>query len=105
VEPYRWAGADLELTLHAQPGAKRTQIKGTHAGAIRIGISARAIEGAANEALLEFLADAFQVPRRRCTLISGKTSRHKRVRIESPDRTHAHRVLENWPLGAAAPER
>jgi uncharacterized protein (TIGR00251 family) len=103
VDPYRWTGADLELRLHAQPGAKRAQVKGTHAGAIRIGISARPVEGAANEALVEFLADAFQVPRRRCILISGKTSRHKRVRIESPDRTHADRVLESWLLRAAAP--
>ena len=96
MEPCRWIGADLELALHAQPGAKRTQIKGTHGGAIKIAVAARAVEGAANEALLAFLADAFDVPRRRCVLISGQTSRQKRVRIESPERAHADGVLGSW---------
>ena len=93
---WRWVGADLELAVHAQPGAKRTAIRGTHAGAIKVSIVARAIEGAANEALLEYLAGLLQVPRRRCVLISGQTSRQKRVRIESPDRAHAERLLASW---------
>jgi uncharacterized protein (TIGR00251 family) len=87
---------DLELSIHAQPGARRTEVHGLHGDAIKIRISARAIEGAANEALLEFVASALQVPRRRCVLISGETSRHKRVRIEAPDRAHAEGVLSAW---------
>jgi uncharacterized protein (TIGR00251 family) len=93
---WRWIGADLELDVHAQPGARRRAIKGTHAGAIKVSIVARAIDGAANEALLDYLAELLQVPRRRCVLISGQTSRHKRVRIESPDRAHADRLLASW---------
>lgn len=93
---HRWVGADLELSIHAQPGARRTEVQGLHGDAIKIRISARAVEGAANEALLEFVASALQVPRRRCVLLSGETSRHKRVRIEAPDREHAERVLAEW---------
>jgi len=93
---YRWVGADLELSIHAQPRARRTEIQGVHGDAIKIRISARPVEGAANEALLEFLASALQVPRRRCVLISGETSRHKRVRIEAPDRAHAEGLLSAW---------
>jgi len=96
VQPYRWTGDDLELAVHAQPGARRTAINGTRAGVLKIKISARPVEGAANEALLEFLAELLQVPRRRCVLISGETSRQKRIRIESPDRDHAERVLASW---------
>jgi len=47
-------------------------------------------------ALLDFLAEALQVPGRRCVLVSGETSRQKRVRIESPDRSNAERVLASW---------
>ncbi|HET7788802.1 MAG TPA: DUF167 family protein [Myxococcales bacterium] len=84
------------MSIHAQPGARRTEVQGLHGDAIKIRISARAVEGAANEALLEFVASALQVPRRRCVLLSGETSRHKRVRIEAPDREHAERVLAEW---------
>jgi uncharacterized protein (TIGR00251 family) len=96
VSFHRWVGADLELTIHAQPGARRTEVQGLHGEAIKIRISARPVEGAANDALLEFVASGFHVSRRRCVLISGETSRHKRVRIEAPDREHAERVLAGW---------
>ena len=94
--PWRWIGSDLEIRIHAQPGARKTEAIGVHAGAIKIKLQARPVEGAANEALLEFLAAALQVPRRRCVLISGETSRQKRVRIEAPDRALAERVLASW---------
>jgi uncharacterized protein (TIGR00251 family) len=96
VSPYRWIGPDLELSVHAQPGAKRSEVQGLHAAAIKIKLGARAIGGAANEALLEFLAAALQVPRRRCVLVSGQTSRQKRVRIEAPDRALAEQRLREW---------
>ena len=93
---YRWVGPDLEIAVYAQPGARRTQTHGIHGGAIKIRVAARAADGAANEAMLEFLAEALQVPRRRCVLISGATSRNKRVRIESPDRARAELTLAQW---------
>lgn len=96
MSPYKWIGEDLEISVHAQPGARRSEAQGDHAGAIRIRIAARPVDGAANEALLAFLADALQVPRRRCVLLTGETSRHKRVRIQAPDRAHAERVLAGW---------
>ena len=94
--PHRWIGPDLELWIRAQPGARRTEAKGAHAGAYKIKIAARAIEGAANDALLDFVAEALQVPRRRCVLVSGETSRQKRIRVEAPDRATAESVLASW---------
>ena len=94
--PHRWNGADLEIWIRAQPGARASDVRGIHAGAYKISVNARAIEGAANDALLDFLAEALQVPRRRCVLVSGHNSRQKRVRIESPDRAHAEQVLASW---------
>jgi uncharacterized protein (TIGR00251 family) len=92
--PYRWIEADLELEVHAQPGARRTEVRGIHGNALKISLQARAVDNAANEALIEFLAATLQVPRRRCAIVSGHTSRRKRVRIESPDRAVAERWLQ-----------
>jgi len=96
VSIYRWVGPDLEISVHAQPGARRTETHGIHGEAIRIRIAARAVDGAANDALLGFLAEALRVPRRRCVLISGARSRKKQVRIESPDPARAQRTLAQW---------
>ena len=90
---YLWTGNDLELRVHAQPGARRTETQGIHGDALKVRLHARPVDGAANEALLEFLAASLQVPRKRCVLVSGTTSRQKRVRIEAPDRAHAEAWL------------
>jgi uncharacterized protein len=96
VSSYRWVGADLELSVHAQPGARRTEAQGVHGDAIKIRVAAPPVEGAANQMLLDFLADAFSVALDRCHLIGGQTSRRKRIRIEAPDRAHADRLLAAW---------
>jgi uncharacterized protein (TIGR00251 family) len=74
----------LFLTLHVQPGAKRTEVAGIHGGALKIRLAAPPVEGKANAALLRYLADAFAVPQRAVTLVHGETSRQKTVRIMAP---------------------
>jgi len=77
-----WVGTDAcILTLHAQPGAAKSGIAGEHGDALKIRIQARPVEGAANAALLQFLAKRLDVPKSALTLISGESSRHKRVRV------------------------
>ena len=82
--------------MHAQPGARRSEVQGVHGDAIKVRIKARPVDGAANQALLELLAEGMRVPRSRCTLMAGETGRRKRVRIEGPDRAHAESVLAGW---------
>lgn len=72
----------IVLELHVQPGAKRTEAAGTHGDRVKIRLAAPPVDGAANDELVRFLADAFGVPRRQVTIVSGATSRQKRVRIE-----------------------
>jgi uncharacterized protein (TIGR00251 family) len=73
----------LTLTLHVQPGAKRTEVVGLHGDALKIKLAAPPVEGKANEALLRYIADAFAVPLRNVTLLQGEQSRHKVVAISS----------------------
>jgi hypothetical protein len=78
---YRRNGDELTLTLHIQPGAKRSEIAGLHGEALKIRLAAPPIEGRANEALLRFIADLFAVPLRQVELRQGGQSRHKVVAV------------------------
>ena len=74
----------LQLTLHVQPGASRTEVAGTHGDALKLRLAAPPVEGKANAELLRFLAEVFGVPRRNVTLLRGESSRAKVVRIARP---------------------
>lgn len=78
---YRRNGDVITLTLHIQPGAKRTDVAGLHGDALKIRLAAPPIEGRANEALLKFIAESFCVPVRQVELKQGGQSRHKVVAI------------------------
>jgi uncharacterized protein len=73
----------LVVAIHAQPGARRTEVAGVHGQALRIRIAAPPVEGRANEALVEFLARLFEVARRDVVLVAGETSRQKRFEIRA----------------------
>lgn len=73
------------LSVHAQPGAGRTQVMGTHGGALKVRVAAPPEQGRANEALVATLADRLQVPAKAVTLTSGATSRTKQFRITGVD--------------------
>ena len=85
------ADGSLTLDVHAQPGAQRTEIIGTHGDALKIRPAAPAVDGKANAELTRFLAEAFGVPQRNVALVRGEAGRRKTVRIlspvERPDRT------------------
>jgi uncharacterized protein (TIGR00251 family) len=74
-------GNTLILTLHVQPGAKRTEVAGLHGDALKIRLSASPIEGAANAELMEFIARTFGVPLRQVTLKQGTKSRRKMIEV------------------------
>ncbi len=71
------AGAVLNLRL--VPRASKNAIQGEHGDALKIRLCAPPVDGAANAALVEFLSETFNLPRARVQLLSGQTSRHKRV--------------------------
>jgi len=80
-EWYRRNGEVITLTLHVQPGAKRTDVAGLHGEALKIRLAAPPFEGRANEALLRFIAESFGVTLRQVELKQGGQSRHKVVAI------------------------
>jgi len=70
------------LEVHVQPGARRSEFAGRHGERLKIRLAARAVDNKANEALVEFLAEHYQVPKARVRIAAGLKSRQKRVVIE-----------------------
>jgi uncharacterized protein (TIGR00251 family) len=74
-------GAAL-LTVHVVPGARRAGVLGVHGEALRLAVRAAPERGRANAELVEALARMAGVRRSQVTVVSGHTSRRKRVRID-----------------------
>jgi uncharacterized protein YggU (UPF0235/DUF167 family) len=77
----------MRLTIRVTPGSRRTEVGGSHDGALVVRVRERAVEGKATEAALVALADALGVPRRAVTLVRGATSRMKVVQVDEDDAT------------------
>jgi len=69
------------VSVYVVPRASRTAADGEHDGLLRVRLAAPPVEGAANAALLAYLARCCGVARRDVTLVAGDTARRKRVRI------------------------
>ena len=69
------------VAVRVIPRARKTEIAGTRDGALLLRLAAPPVEGAANEALIEFLAKRLGVPRRAVRIVSGERGRQKRVAI------------------------
>ena len=72
----------VELDVRVIPRAKKSGLGGVRDGAVLIRLAAPPVEGAANEALISFLSEILQVPRRAIRIVSGERSRHKRVAVD-----------------------
>ena len=75
-------GGAVVVDVHAVPGSKRARVAGVHGGALKVCVRAAAEKGKANSALVKMVADAAGVKRAAVKIISGHSSRRKRVRIE-----------------------
>lgn len=85
----------VTLEIHVQPRAGRTEVAGWYGDAIKIRTSAPPVDGAANEALVAFLADRLGISRSSIEIIAGQTSRRKRLRLRGID---THQVLQRLGL-------
>ena len=61
------------------PRASKNEISGRQGEAIEIRLAAPPVEGAANEALIDFLAEILEVRKRQIEILSGHASRDKIV--------------------------
>ena len=69
------------ITMHIQPGAKRSALCGMFGAAVKVAVQAPPVDGKANSALREFLAEQLKIPTGRVIIVSGASGRDKRIRI------------------------
>ncbi len=84
------------ISVRAQPGAKRNAILGEHDGALRVAVTAPPDKGKANEAIATVLAKAFSIPNSAVELVSGPSSRQKRLLLRDVSVEQAQIVLSRW---------
>src|SRR5690242_15200336 len=83
----------VSIRVHVAPRASANRVLGMHDGALKVALTAPPVEGAANKALVEFLAKRLGVPKSAVELMSGETSRRKVVRVLGINREDALRLL------------
>jgi uncharacterized protein len=67
--------------VRVQPRASKDEIAGVMGGALKVRLRAPAVEGRANEALCEFVAELLKTPKAAVRILSGHHSRSKRVEV------------------------
>lgn len=75
----RETAGGILLSVKLQPRASRNEIGEPLGAELKIKVTAPPVDAAANQALLELLADQLHCPRGQVELIRGQTSRHKTV--------------------------
>ena len=83
------------LAIRVTPRASRNEISEIlNDGTVKIRLTAPPVEGKANQALIEFLADVLEVPRARIEIVAGTTGKDKLVSILDLDAETVHeRIL------------
>lgn len=85
------------LEIAVATNARRTEAAGWHDGALRVRLAARPVDGAANEALRQWLASELGIAPSRVKLLRGQTSRRKQF-VVNADRD----AVERWIAGLPA---
>jgi len=81
------------VALHVVPRARATAVVGMHGDAVKIRIAAPPADGAANAALLRFVATLLGVPSAAVTIASGASGRRKTIAVRGVDSGRIRRAL------------
>lgn len=81
---YELGREGLTLHVHAQPGARRTEVAGLHGDCIKVRLASPPVDGKANDCLIAFLAQRLGVKRAQVAITRGGTARRKTVFVAAP---------------------
>jgi uncharacterized protein len=77
----RAIGDDVSFEVRVTPRSSRSEIRGITGSALKVNLSAPPVDGAANIALCELLAEVLGVPRRAVEVSHGLHAKRKTVRV------------------------
>jgi uncharacterized protein len=81
------------ITVRVIPRAGKSAVAGTRGEALLVRLRAAPVDGAANEELIEVIANQLGVAKRAVEIISGQRSREKRVQVSGVDVESASKML------------
>ena len=91
----------MRVSVRVKPGSSRTKVggrygeeSGDHAGVLIVRVGARAVEGAATEAVLLAVAKAFGLRRADVDLVGGLTARTKVLELRGEERILSTRLAQ-----------
>jgi uncharacterized protein len=91
---YDVSGDDVIVRVHVQPGAGRTAVAGRHGDALKVRVAAPPQGGRANDAVVALIGEVLGVPAAAVTVVSGASSRSKRLRVTGLAPADVERRLE-----------
>ena len=105
-ESLRWVtfcDDGLLLNVYIQPRASKNQLCGIQGDALKIWLTSPPVDGAANKLCREFVAELFKTSKSSVIILSGETSRHKRLKIVGSNgellRSQLSTLLETLNIG------
>ena len=93
-------GGAVRFRVKVQARARREEIGGTHAGMLRVRVTAPALEGRANKAVVALLAGQLRVPKSSIKITAGDRSPQKGVEVAGLDAATVLARLGLEPSGA-----
>jgi uncharacterized protein (TIGR00251 family) len=91
----RQTDAGVEVFLYIQSRASRNKVVGLQGEELKVALTAPPVDGAANKACCLFMAKLCSRPRSYVKIISGETSRHKRLLLENADFLEVTRLVKD----------
>jgi uncharacterized protein (TIGR00251 family) len=91
---YTLRDGSLMLNVKVIPNAGASRVAGVQNGELTVRLGAQPERGKANRELLRFLAKELDLPRAAVELVSGRTSRHKRLRVPAAAAGRLRRLAE-----------
>lgn len=88
-------GDRVTLEVHVVPRASKSAIVGVHDGRLKVSLDAPPVDGAANAALVAYLAKALKLPKRAVEIVRGETSRQKLVAIEGASEADIRALVQD----------
>ena len=96
-DPQQGERPGASLAFRVTPRAKKNEITEVmEDGTLKIRITAPPVEGKANEALLQFLAEVLELPPARLKIVAGRSNRDKQIRVDGLARETIFQRIRSW---------
>jgi uncharacterized protein (TIGR00251 family) len=91
----------VTIAVRVYPRAKQNAITGELGDRLKVSLTAPPVDGRANRACVEFLAELLKLPRSSVTIGSGQTGRNKVIRVAGLSCQEVRKRIAMWVAAAA----